>query len=166
MMPHSFLFGHLISVGKVVSKYPTGTGNLGSALLLAKEYPELGECGIIYMDTWPIAPPTLAVFHPDVMAQFTQETSMPKGDFIKPELYPLTQSKDLVSSEGAEWKTWRSIFNPGFSAKNLTSLLPAFLEEIQVIRERFIKLAESGEIVELEPVVQKLTIDVICRAVL
>lgn len=166
MMPHSFLLGHLVSVGKVVAKYPPGTANLGAALLLAKAYPELGKTGVIYMDTWPIAGPTIAVFHPDIMAQFTQETSLPKGHFMLSELHPLTQNKDLVTSEGAEWKTWRSIFNPGFSAKNLTSLLPEFLEEIQVLKERMIKFAKSGEIVKLEPLVQKGTVDVICRAVL
>ena len=65
----------------------------------------------------------------------------PFHSMVSVELEPLTGLNDLVTMEGQEWKTWRSVFNPGFSAKNLTALLPAFLEEIQVLKERLVKVA-------------------------
>lgn len=107
-----------------------------------------------------------AVFAPELMSQFTQEASLPKSPWLTRELGPLTKAKDIVTMEGQEWKLWRSIFNPGFSAKNITSLLPSFLEEIQVFKERLLATAKSGKVVKMEKIAQEATVDVICRATL
>lgn len=106
------------------------------------------------------------VFHPDIASQFTQESSLPKAAEIARELGPFTNLRDLISMEGREWKFWRSVFNPSFSTKNLTALLPAFLEEIQVLKDRFIQAARSGEVLNMEKTVSTATVDVICRAAL
>jgi cytochrome P450 len=166
MLPHSFFWGHLLVVGKLMARYPRDLSGQQMPYLLTKEYPELTACGLIYLDTWPISGPMLAVFHPDMMAQFTQETSLPKHKMLRREFGPLTQCHDLLTMEGQEWKMWRSIFNPGFSVRNLTTLLPVFLEEVQVLKDGLVKAAKSGEVVELESYLQKGTIDVICRAAL
>jgi cytochrome P450 len=166
MLPHSFLFGHLIHVGKVMSKVPPLVAGQSVPLLLHREYPEIFDSGVAYLDLWPVASPMLAVFHPDVMAQFTQETSRPKHALLQTELGPFTQCKDLVCSEGQTWKTWRSIFNPGFSAKNLQSFVPEMLEEILVFKDWLSELAKSGRIAALEEQTSKTTTDVIGRAVL
>lgn len=129
-------------------------------------YPEACAGGFIYLDTWPFGRFTFAVFHPDIAAQFTQDNSFPKAESTFHELEPLTGGRDLVTMEGQEWKIWRSVFNPGFSAKNLTALLPAFLEEIQVLKERLTRAARSVEVVNVEKTVQMATVDVICRAAL
>jgi cytochrome P450 len=133
---------------------------------MTKEYPEIVKNGLVYFDTWPFGQVTLAAFNPDLAAQFTQERSYPKAQTVRTELEPLTGLKDLSSMEGEEWKTWRSIFNPGFSAKNLTALVPAFLEEIQVLKERLVKAAESGTVIRMEETIQRATVDVIFRAAL
>ncbi|KAK7727977.1 hypothetical protein SLS63_006828 [Diaporthe eres] len=133
---------------------------------MTKAYPEICENGLVYFDSWPLGEATLAVFDPDLMAQFTQDRSYLKSPMVRVELEPLTDLNDLVTMEGQEWKTWRSVFNPGFSAKNLTALLPAFLEEIQVLKERLVKVAESGKVIKMEETIQRATVDVICRAAL
>lgn len=107
-----------------------------------------------------------AVWAPELMSQFTQENSLPKSPWQRRELFPLTKAKDIVTLEGQEWKFWRSVFNPGFSTKNLTALLPGFLEEIQVFKERLIATAKSGKVVKMEQMAQQVTVDVICRATL
>jgi cytochrome P450 len=133
---------------------------------MTQAYPEIVKNGLVYFDTWPLGEATLAAFDPDLMAQFTQDKSYPKSEMVSFELEPLTDLHDLVTMEGQEWKTWRGVFNPGFSAKNLTALLPAFLEEIQVLRERLVKYAESGKVIKMEETIQRATVDVICRAAL
>jgi cytochrome P450 len=165
MLPHSFLLGHLIPVGKIMAKMPRHTSPLLVPLFLAKEYPEVCSSGVIYLDSWPIATPTIAVFHPDIMAQFTQETSLPKHEIMVEEFGPFTQCNDLVNQEGEAWKTWRGIFNPGFSAKNLLSLVPEMVEEILVFRDWLKSVAASGEVVILEDQAKKVTIDIINRVV-
>ncbi|KAL1852000.1 hypothetical protein Daus18300_012355 [Diaporthe australafricana] len=166
ILPHSFLLGHMMAVGKALATYPADFSKLGIIYALAKAYPELCECGVLYLDTWPLGEQTLAAFNPDLMAQFTQDRSFPKAAMISVELEPLTDLHDIVTMEGQEWKTWRSIFNPGFSAKNLTALLPAFLEEIQVLKERLVDIANSGKVVKMEEIIQRATVDVIFRAAL
>jgi len=166
MLPHSFLFGHLVIVGKLMAKQPRHASGQLVPLLLSREYPDLFSSGLAYIDMWPMAPPMLAVYHPDIMAQFTQETSLSKHDMMRREFQPFTQCNDLVNQEGQVWKTWRSIFNPGFSAKNLLSLVPEMVEEILIFRDWLKAVALSGEVTKLENQATKVTIDVIGRAVL
>lgn len=133
---------------------------------LMLEYPELCKQGLVYFDTWPIAYPTLAVFHPDIQAQFCQTPSRPKHEWMEKEFKDFTECKDLVSSEGPEWKRWRAIFNPGFSAQNIASLVPAFVEETLIFRDHLISMAAKGEKFRLEDQAMKATCDIIGRAVL
>ncbi|KAI7788567.1 hypothetical protein LA080_008457 [Diaporthe eres] len=133
---------------------------------LIREYPDVAEQAVLYLDTWPFSHPMMAVFHPDIMAQFTQDNSRPKHSQMREEFHILSGCNDLVNQEGQVWKMWRSIFNPGFSVKNLMSLVPAFLEEIQVFRDWLGDVAESGQVVQLEAKAMRATGDIIGRATL
>lgn len=164
MLPHSFWLGHLEILGKVQAKYPADLNAQNMPLLLAHEYPELASHGLFYMDTWPFSRPMIAVFHPDMMAQFTQDTVLPKHPLLHDEFMPLDGCNDLVCQNGQAWKTWRNVFNPGFSAKNLMALIPAFLDEIHVFREWLEVVAQAGEVVQLEPKAMQATADIIGRA--
>ncbi|KAI5862561.1 cytochrome P450 [Durotheca rogersii] len=169
MLPHSLLFGHLPVIAKVAMKYkmPRDAHGHWMILYLKREYPEITNKGIIYMDVWPVGYPMVAVYDPDMMAQFTQEHSLPKFWAMgQVEFKPFTNGEDLVTLEGPEWKAARSLFNPGFSMKNLLSLVPDMIEETLVFRERLRKAAESGEIVKLEEYTTDVTVDVIGRTVL
>jgi cytochrome P450 len=149
-----------------MAKLPRHTSGQMVPLLLAREHPDLFSSGLAYLDMWPVAPPMLAVFHPDIMAQFTQETSLLKHDLMHREFQPFTQCNDLVNQEGVAWKTWRSIFNPGFSAKNLLSFVPEMVEEILIFRDWLKSVAKSGKVMKLEDQAKKVTVDIISRAVL
>lgn len=166
MIPHSYFWGHLLVAGKLLAKYPSRMYKLCVATLVLQEYPNLEKNGFFLMDSWPFVPPMLYVFDPDLSAQFTQTYSLPKSADFKAEFRPLTQNKDLATLDGPEWKLWRSIYNPGFSAKNLMSLTPSFLEEMRPFVDRLRAAAKSGEILRIERPAINLTIDVIGRAVL
>lgn len=85
---------------------------------------------------------------------------------MKMEMGPVTGGKDLLTLEGQEWKQARAMFNPGFSAKNLLSLVPEFADEIDIFKEKLRGYAESGQVVKLEKLLIQMAIDVIGRAVL
>ena len=112
--------------------------------------------------------PLAVVVDPDMMAQVTS----PAANLLKywgnvwHAFKPFTNDEDLVHLEGQKWKEARAMFNPGFSQKNLMSLLPQFLEEALVFREKLRSFANTGQVVELEPLVASLTVDVMSRAVL
>lgn len=118
------------------------------------------------MDVWPASAPVLVVFHPEMMAQFTQDQSQLKHPWELLEFKPFTGNQDLVTTEGREWKTYRAIFNPGFSARNLLSLIPSFVEEALVFRRRLGEAAAKGDVITLEKYTTDLTVDIIGRAVL
>jgi cytochrome P450 len=160
------LLGHLLSLAKIMSKYPRDTAGHTIPMLLANEYPELREQGLVCMDVWPIANPMLAVFHPDMIEQFCQDPSMPKSELLQTLFNDFTGCQDLLCSDGEHWKRWRSIFNPGFSNNNILSFVPAFIEEIQIFKASLLKLAGTDVIVPLITPATKATCDIIGRVVL
>ncbi|KAI1650323.1 cytochrome P450 [Daldinia loculata] len=136
-------------------------------LYIKQEYPEIANQGIVYMDVWPIGYPMLAVYHPNMMAQFIQENSLPKfWAMPQVEFKGFTGGQDLVNLDGLEWKKARGLFNPGFSTKNLLSLVPDMIEEVLIFRERLRKVAATGEVIKLEDYTTNITVDIVGRAVL
>ncbi|KYG13666.1 hypothetical protein FVEG_17667 [Fusarium verticillioides 7600] len=63
---HSWLLGNLIAVGKIMAKYPKDAHGQLMPDFLARDYPEVVELGLCYIDLWPISWPMLATFHPDI----------------------------------------------------------------------------------------------------
>ncbi|OKL56065.1 hypothetical protein UA08_08623 [Talaromyces atroroseus] len=162
ILPHSFLFGHLPIVIKVMAAYPSDIYGHYLPLLIEKEYPDICKSrGVMYIDSWPLANPMLAVYDPGLMNQFTTENSRPKHELVRDGFYILGQGLDIFVSEGQQWKEWRKIFNPGFSLQNLMSFVPAIVDEIEVFRGWLKDVAESGNVVELEEQTERLTTDVI-----
>jgi hypothetical protein len=173
ILPHSWIFGHLIFMGEYRKEHPSDSNfyELHAWLLKdierffpgEKEFPP-----IIYLDLWPAVKPMILTTHPAVSAQFTQIRSMPKSTLIIDFLRPLTKRKDLVSTEGEVWKTWKSRFSPGFSSRNITALLPELVEEVLVFVQGLTKLAGTdgnwGPVFQLEEKTINLTFDVIIRA--
>lgn len=98
--------------------------------------------------------------------QFTQEPSRPKSAFLSQLFRTFTGCRDLVNLEGPAWKRWRSVFNPGFSARNILPLVLSFIEEVLVFRQTLSDAAESGKVIKMSDSASKLTFDVIGNAVL
>jgi cytochrome P450 len=135
--------------------------------ILQEEFPEVSKCGVIYFDPWPIGFPMMAVVHPDMIAQFNISPSLPKFHWMREtEFHPLSGGVDIVTSDGAVYKEQRSIYSPGFSARNIASMTPWFVEEVLIFKNRLLKAADSQETVKLEDYCMDLTFDVIARATL
>ncbi|KXJ96814.1 cytochrome P450 4d8 [Microdochium bolleyi] len=174
-MPHSWLLGHLPMVVQHRKAFPDDLHVSMFFLELLKNYqksfPGLANPpSITYVDLWPLGDPICICLDPAVSPQFTQTKSIPKGTLVKYLLGPLTDERDLVCLEGDEWKLWRSRFNPGFSARNITALVPTILEETDVFVHQLEQLAGPdgswGEVFQLEKKAMNLTFDVIGRAAL
>ncbi|KAJ4300128.1 hypothetical protein N0V88_002797 [Collariella sp. IMI 366227] len=139
---------------------------VASLSLILQEHPHLEKDGFVLLDAWPIGPAMLYVFDPEMSSQFTQVRALSKADIVGSQLYPLTEAKDIATLDGAEWKFWRTVFNPGFSAKNLTTMVPGFLEEIKVFVDTLRQAAKSGEVLRIETAATNLALDVIGRTIL
>lgn len=175
MISHSWFFGHIPFMLQWLREQPPDTNPFFMSLYLLNSYQRFfpgrnSPPPIIYLDLWPLSNPLMIAMEPDMSAQFTETLSLPKHPIVAEALAPLTQSQDLTSSNGNEWKTWRRRFNPGFSMRNLLALLPEILEEVIVFSQNMSKRVgedgQWGQMFPLETAATDLTFDVIGRAVL
>lgn len=68
--------------------------------------------------------------------------------------------------EGPLWKKWRNVFNPGFGAAYLTTLVPEIVEEALVFWQTLEERARSETLFQLKPLTDNFTVDVIGKLVL
>lgn len=164
MPPHHAIFGHIFVLARIMSKLPKDAHPHYLPDQLRREYPDLGP--IFYLDAWPFITLTLVVASPATLAQITTEHVLPKFPAIKDFLYPLANGKDIVSMDGREWKYWRTIFNPGFSASHLMTLVPEIVNETMVFCEVLRYHANKQDIFKMKALTDNLAMDVIGRVVL
>ena len=119
-----------------------------------------------YMDLWPLADSMLYVLDPDIAQQVTVDHSTPKHHGIADFMMHLSGPGDLVSSNGAHWKKWRGILNPGFAASHLMTLAPGIVDDSIVFAEKLTEHAEEGEVFRLEEDATRLTVDIIGKVAL
>ncbi|OTB01946.1 hypothetical protein M426DRAFT_323042 [Hypoxylon sp. CI-4A] len=173
MLPHSWLFGHLGIFADFRADHPPDVNiymfHGWLAANFKKYFPDLERLPpVIYLDLWPVASSLVPVYDPVAATQFTTAHSLPKESSTANYMSPLTGNLDIVSEEGELWKKWRQRFNPGFSPRNLTALLPELIEEVKVFVDVLKNLAgengEWGPVFQLEEKTTNLTFDIIVRA--
>lgn len=164
MPPHSLVFGHLGTPYRFMSKIPRDVHEHYLPNLIIRAMPELGP--IFYLDGWPFSGPILVLASPAGAFQATQAHSLPKYHATRTYLDPLTSGHDLVSMEGQMWKTWRNIFNPGFSADHINTLVPSIVQDTLVFGDNLREHVRKNDMFSLEELTINLTIDVIGRVTL
>ncbi|KAL8798194.1 MAG: hypothetical protein Q9182_006867 [Xanthomendoza sp. 2 TL-2023] len=164
MPPHHPVFGHIFVLARVMSKLPSDAHPHYLPDQLRRHYPDLGP--IFYLDAWPFITLTLVVASPETLAQITTEHVLPKFPAIKDFLFPLANGKDIVSMDGAEWKYWRNMFNPGFSANHLMKLVPDIVRETTVFCDVLHDHADKRDIFKMKHLTDNLAMDVIGKVVL
>jgi cytochrome P450 len=147
-------------------KWPADVSTSLIPYLISLEYPEYSKHGYFYLDMWPIVNSMIVVSNPDMMVSFTQDVSLPKHRQMPFEFGPFSHGLDLVTSNGPVWKTWRAIFNPAFSLKNIQTYVPIMLQEFNIFRSKLATTASNGNVVNMDKVTMALTVDIIGHAVL
>lgn len=164
MPPHNPLFGHIFVLARIMSNLPKDVHPHYLADQLRRRYPEMGP--IFYLDAWPFITLTLVVASPRTLSQITTEHVLPKFPAIKVFLFPLANGKDIVSMDGPEWKYWRNMFNPGFSASHLMTLVPDIVRETTAFCDMLQDHADKGDILRMKTLTDNLAMDVIGKVVL
>ncbi|KAI1334209.1 cytochrome P450 4V3 [Xylariaceae sp. FL0016] len=175
--PHSLLFGHIPMFADFGRAHPPDVNIhhfhtwLASPAIRKKYFPGLDKLPpVVYLDLCPVGPSFALVYDPIAAAQFTQDHSLPKLRHSVEYLKPLTQNKDIVSTEGHVWKVWRSRFSPGFSSRNMIALLPELIEDVTIFARRLQSRAGEhhtfGQVFPLKELATDLAFDSICRATL
>ena len=164
MPPYHPVFGHLPVVAKIMSKLPRDSNNQYLPGLLRRAYPNLGPN--FYMDTWPFGSPVLFICEPSALHQITQEHSLPKHPDLREFLRPLANGQDIVTMESQMWKTWRNIFNPGFSLTHLMTLTPVIVNETLTLCDVLKQPAETQTTFQMKNFTDRWTMDIIGNVVL
>jgi cytochrome P450 len=124
----------------------------------------------VYLDLWPLTYCYALVYDGVANQQFTQVQSLNKHQVVRDFLVYMTQTHDLFSSDGQIWKTWRSRFNPGFSSRNISTMIPELMEEVlvfvDILKQKAGPNGTWGQVFPLEPKTTNLTFDIIVRAIL
>ena len=148
--------GHFLALKETLMHLPTNTTLHTVMLQLSKKFPS----GIFYVNLWPYSGTLMVVSTPSAAAQ-VQGFELEKPSMLCEPLETLTGGPSLLTMQGATWKKWRSLFNPGFSAGYMMGLAPAIADEVAVFCALLRERARQGEVFQLEDLTLKLTIDVI-----
>lgn len=81
---------------------------------IRRAHPDLGS--LFYLDNLLYIAPILVVSLPLAAYHITQERSLPKFPAMRYYMQSIAGEHDPATIEGQMWKTWRGIFNLGFSA--------------------------------------------------
>ena len=124
----------------------------------------LAQCSISIPG--PLALQSLPLWGLDPAHQITQLHSLPKFHALRDFMRPMTGGNDLVTMEGKEWKTWRDLFSPGFSSGHLMTLVPEIMKDLSTFCEVLRELARKPDIILMDPLATKLSLDIIGRVTL
>ena len=164
MPPYNLSLGHLPFVYRITSRLPGDAHPNYLPDMIRRALPDLGP--VFYLDTWPFGPQMLVTASVESLRQVTQEHFLPKYHALKDFLWPIADGLDLVTMEGTAWKKWRSVFNPGFSAKHLMTLTFSIVEETSKFCSILRRYSQNGEAIQMKDLTDFLALDVIGRVVL
>lgn len=126
-----------------------------------------GPVDFYYLDFWPLGPRWLFIADPELASKYiTTGQSLPKSRLTTGFLTRLLGANNMVGLEGQQWKLLRSIFNPGFSASHLNTLIPYIVDASLVFLDILREKAQTNELVSLDTYSTRFTIDIIGKVVM
>ncbi|KAL4930616.1 cytochrome P450 [Aspergillus undulatus] len=158
----SWLTGHMLVFQKYADRLPSDANVLLAVHELCKDY---SDTDVVLVDVWPADYAQYMVSDPDVAVQIANKHNLPKSALLHKRLLPITGGPSLVAMNGIEWKKWRSVFNPGFSAGSMVDQVSAVVNSVQVYCDILGEKVGSG-IVQLDHLTMRLTMDVILQVTL
>lgn len=99
------------------------------------------------------------------MAREVSESGLGKHKTLIDVMEPLAGKGNMLVTEGALWKKWRSVFNPGFSTQQVTSQVPTIVKCAEAFTRILDDHATKNQVFRMEEETTKITIDVIGRVV-
>ncbi|KAJ4345458.1 uncharacterized protein N0V89_011589 [Didymosphaeria variabile] len=160
--PHSFLWGHLKLLGETLALFPSGTHYQAAITTISQKYDMPGAW---YLDLWPAGPSQLIVTDPDLAHQFTVLKNHPKHIAAITSMDPVLGRGNVATADGPSWKAAHNMIAPAFSASHQRNMAPMMAEEVMVFREILQSKAATGEVFELEKLLQNLVLNTIARSI-
>ena len=125
----SWWFGHLLVLDKKLKKLPSDANVYMAMEDMIKDH---ADTEYFLMDYWPMFQPVLMTFSPELAAQVSTKHDLPKPHDQQKSFQPIIGGPSLITMNDAQWKTWRSLFNTGFSASHMLTLIPSLVDSVDV----------------------------------
>ena len=100
------------------------------------------------------------------VAQTNTKICFDRASMLKRFFKPIAGGPNLFDMTEREWKPWRAVFNKGFSTEQVTNLVPHVLHETEIYKANLRELAGKGDIIYLDLVTLRFTMDVIGQTIL
>ena len=163
---HSFLFGHLLYLKSCLDKIPKNAHYQSAFGDIARQH--FLKQGLFYLDLWPVSGLFLVNVSPKVAVQIhaSPDISMQRPKLLPRFFKPICGGPNMFDLPEDKWKIWRTIFSKGFSSDHNLSLVPSMVDETLIFCETLRTLSQQSNVVCLDSVALRFTIDVIGRTVL
>ncbi|CAI6320752.1 unnamed protein product [Periconia digitata] len=137
-----------------------------SALLVVKKLcEEHSETEAFVLDLWPADRATLVVFGAESSMEVSNKFNLPKPKKQVHMFRPLTGGESVLTMNGDEWKKWRALFNPGFSASHMARLIPTVIQSAETFCDILRQKAGKG-VFRLDSLTTRLTMEIITKVTL
>jgi cytochrome P450 len=158
----SWFFGHSFVLLRYTSRFPP-LANIGIPMQeLSKEF---ADKEMFLLDLWPSYPSSVVVFNPEAANFATQKYNLPKPPKAGDSVEPIVGGPSILSMNDTDWKRWRSLLNPGFSAQSLMNHVPFVVRAAETFCDKL--SAKTGkDVILLDDYASRLTFDVIMKVTL
>lgn len=144
-MPYAHpVFGQILLTAKIIRNFRMMLTSIiyqiRSDVSLGTQTPSIWILG-------PFSLRVLVVISSHTMIQFIKENpTLPRHDCIRQLLRPPMEKHDLIKTQEQQWKTWKNIFDPGFSASHLTTMVPGIMKGCIVFHDLLRKCAKHEDL--------------------
>lgn len=159
MPPWNPILGHLAVLPPLLKQFPKGTPQSYMFGVLAQQFKD--SDGLFFIDVWPFSAPMIVVSAPDLAYQVCQEFDLPKPDTLAYFFKPIVGGLGLFMMNGAEHKSSRALFNPGFGANVILEHTKHIVEQAEVFVEILREHARKGDMFALDDLTCWYMMDVI-----
>jgi cytochrome P450 len=134
-------------------------------LVLQKLAEEHSDTETFIVDFWPAATASLVVSGSDSSFEVSNKHNLPKPQSQVELFRPMIGGQSVLTMNGGDWKKWRALFNPGFSAAHMMKLIPSVVQSVEVFCDILREKADQG-VLQLDSLTTRLTMEVIAKVTL
>ena len=159
----SWVSGHMLVLIRYTSRFlPLADLNLA----LQEISHEFADHESFLLDLWPFQPPVIVTFNPETATLVTQKLHLPKPKMSHEMFKAIAGGPNLISMNGNEWKTWRSLSAPGFSSPNVIDHVCYIVELVEIFCDKLCTASVENTVASLDDFATRLTFDVIMKITL
>ncbi|KAF7951336.1 hypothetical protein EAE96_006652 [Botrytis aclada] len=164
---HSFLFGHLLLLGKMSRRLPK---DAHYQYMFGEIYRDHFEStGVYYLDLWPMTGLFMCIHSPTTAISVTQTNTLiaaRKVDLLPRFFKPIAGGPCLFDMPEESWRPWRAVFNKAFNNEHFQKLVPGMVKQIEVYKDILREHAEKGDMFYLDTTTLRFTMDLIGKTIM